>query len=360
MKLSLEPEKPVESVLTDRRRISVCHIVAADLWAGAEAQIAMLLAKLSEEPDLSLCAIALGDGRLVDELRAANIEVKVIAQPHKRFVACYREARRFLQGRGVEIIHSHKTKENILAFLLAKRAGIRHMVRTQHGLPEPKTLKDRTVYRLEHITASTTSRIISVSSDLSKRMSGYVSCGKIEVVRNAVNLQQVKSLLSREAAKRKLHLPEHALVIGTAARLEPVKRIDIFLDVAQRIAQHLPNSFFVIAGAGSERGRMEQLLVGTVVERQVQFLGDRDDVYDVLRAMDLLLITSDHEGLPTVLLEAMALGTPVVSRRVGGIPEVIDDQVNGVLVDSNDAARIAEACVSVLTESSFSLRLAQS
>ena len=364
MKLALKRACLPRSVPSVTRRISVCHVVAADIWAGAEAQIAMLLAELSQEPELSLCAIALGEGRLVDELGACNIDLKVIPQSHGRFVGCYREACALLRGRDVQVIHSHKSKENILALLLAKKFGIHHIVRTQHGLPEPKTLKDRAVYSLERMTSSSVSRVICVSSDLCTHLGRHANPRKIEIIRNAINLSQVKSTLSREAAKRRLGIPEHAPVIGTAARLEPVKRLDLFLAAAQHISAKcichgLRDPFFVIAGEGSERDRMEQLICGTVLESRTLFLGHRNDIYDVLRAMDLLLITSDHEGLPTVLLEAMALGTPVASRKVGGIPEVVDDQVNGVLVDSSDPLRIARACLPVLTGASFALRLTQ-
>jgi glycosyltransferase involved in cell wall biosynthesis len=95
------------------------------------------------------------------------------------------------------------------------------------------------------------------------------------------------------------------------------------------------------------------------LESRARFLGHRDDVYDIVRAMDLLLITSAHEGLPTVVLEAMALGTPVVSRRVGGISEAIEDQVTGMLVDSADPSFIARACLSLLANSSMACHFAQ-
>jgi len=364
MKLALKPVVLPRSVPSVARRISICHVVAADMWAGAEAQIAMLLAELSRDQELSLCAIALGEGRLADELRACSIELKVIPQSHGRFIGCYRQACDLLRGRDVQIIHSHKSKENILALLLAKRFGIRHIVRTQHGLPEPKTLKDRAVYSLDRMTSSSVRRVICVSSDLRKHLGHYAGPSKIEIIRNAINLAQVQSTLSREAAKRSLGIPEQTPLIGTAARLEPVKRLDLFLAAAQHISAKcicsgLRNPFFVVAGEGSERNRMEQLISGTALEKQIRFLGHRDDVYDIIRAMDLLLITSDHEGLPTVLLEAMALGTPVVSRKVGGIPEVIDDQVNGVLIDSSDAERIAQTCIPVLTKVSFACQLAK-
>jgi glycosyltransferase involved in cell wall biosynthesis len=358
--LKFQPES--QSLKLEARNstpLSVCHVVTADLWGGAEAQIANLLTRLSREPEFSIFVIALGDGRLTDELREAGLEVKVIEQPHRKFLGCYRQAHSFLRGRSVDIIHSHKSKENVLAFLVAKGTGIPHMIRTQHGIPELKTLKDRIVYGLERVTLPWASCVLNGSSDLGRRTARLTDPGKVKVVRNAINLEQVSSSLTREEAKRTLGIPEDALLVGTAARLEPVKRIDIFLDAAEKIYGELPRAFFVIAGQGSERDCLEHRVRGTALESKVRFLGHRNDVYDIVRAMDLLLITSDHEGLPTVVLEAMALGTAVVSRRVGGIPEAIDDQVTGMLVDSAEPASVARACLSLLANPGVACRFAQ-
>jgi glycosyltransferase involved in cell wall biosynthesis len=340
-------------------QLSICHVVTADLWAGAEVQIANLLTRLSREPEFRILVIALGEGRLTDELRKADIELKFVPQPHRRFTACYRQAYGFLRGRSIDIIHSHKSKENVLAFFVAKSAGIPHLVRTQHGRAELKTLKDYFVYALERMTLRAVNQVLNGSSDLGRRTARYLDRSKVKVVRNAINLDEVSSALTHEAAKRKLGIPENALLVGTAARLEPVKRIDIFLETARHIGGHLANVFFVVAGDGSERARMEQRIRRTALESRVRFLGHRDDVYDILRALDLLLITSDHEGLPTVVLEAMALGTPVVSRNVGGIAEAIDDRGSGVLVDSSDPRSIAQACLPLLTDRDMACRLSR-
>jgi glycosyltransferase involved in cell wall biosynthesis len=146
-------------------------------------------------------------------------------------------------------------------------------------------------------------------------------------------------------------------VAGIVGRLDPVKRVDLFLEVARCLSHQLPSACFVIAGAGREEAALRDSLRGSELERQVYFLGERGDICDVLRAMDLLLITSDHEGLPTVLLEAMALGIPVVARNVGGISEVICDKVSGRLVNSADAGAIAAAALPLLTTEDSRSRL---
>lgn len=364
MKVDLELSKVEAGEPFNFRRISICHIVSADLWAGAEAQIATLLGKLSGEHDLLLHVIALGEGRLGQVLRAAGVEVNTVSSPQGGFRSCYRKALAFLRHKRIDVLHSHKSKEHILALLLARTLDVPHLVRTQHGMPEPRTLKDRLVYGLARRTESSASRIISVSSDLSRRLEWYVDRQKIAVVPNAINVQQVKSPLSKEAAKRSLGIPERVPAIGTAARLEPVKRIDLFLAVAQHLSAQcalhaVPAPVFVIAGDGSERRRLQQLITETALHDKVCFLGHRDDVYDVIRAMDLLLITSDHEGMPTLVLEAMALGTPVVSRRVGGVPEIIVDGVEGTLIDASDPFSIARACLPLLTTPGLAYRFTE-
>lgn len=329
-------------------RLAVCHLVSAEQWAGAEAQIAMLLRHLAADPSLSLSAIVLGEGRLGEELKNCGIATALIPHASGRFLASFHGASRFLRGEKIDVLHSHKSKENLLALLLARRFGVPFLVRTQHGMPEPHTLKDRVVYCMESMTARYANRVICVSSDLEQRLASKVSDEKLTVIRNAIDLARVRSRFTAGEAKIRLEISPECQVAGIVGRLEAIKRVDLFLDVARCLSRELPSARFVIAGGGREETALRESLRGSDLERRTLFLGERDDIYDVLRAMDLLLITSDHEGLPTVLLEALALGVPVVARNVGGIGEVISDCVSGRLVNTADAGTIASASLPLL------------
>jgi glycosyltransferase involved in cell wall biosynthesis len=344
-----EPEAQARLALCAKREIAVCHVVSAEIWAGAEAQIAMLLRQLAAETALSLSAIVLGEGRLGAELTNSGIETALIPRSSGKFLATFHEASRLLRGKKIDVLHSHKSKENLLALLLAKRLAVPFLVRTQHGMPEPHTLKDRAVYRMERLTARYASRVVCVSGELQQRLAGKVSAEKLAVIRNAIDLNGIQSSLTVAEAKKRLGISPERRVAGIVGRLDPVKRVDLFLEVARCLSHQLPSACFVIAGAGREEAALRDSLRGSELERQVYFLGERGDICDVLRAMDLLLITSDHEGLPTVLLEAMALGIPVVARNVGGISEVVCNNVNGRLVDSADARAIAAAALPLLS-----------
>jgi glycosyltransferase involved in cell wall biosynthesis len=342
---------------TGGRSISVCHVIPYDSWAGAEVQVAILLGELSRVEGLSVAAIILGEGKLAEVVRN-EVATKVIAQSSGGFLGCYRQAAGFLRTTKVDILHSHKSKADILATFLAKRLGIPHIVRTHHGLPEPRTMKDRIAYQLEWMTERYASRVICVSDDLRCHVRKRTSFSQIDVVHNAINLALVRSDLSPAAAKMRLNIEPETMVVGIAARLVPVKRLDLFLAAARHINAEFPDVAFLIAGAGREISSLRESIRGTDIQKKVLFLGQRDDIYDVMRAMDTLLITSDHEGLPTALLEAMALGVATVSRDVGGIGEVVLDGVNGLLVDSSDPQILARACVYLLSDEGCRHRLA--
>ena len=352
------------NVVVRARKISVCHIASGDRWAGAEVQIATLLRELVLRDDLALSAVLLNEGRLAAELRNAGIDVLVIPEATTSFFRILREAAKHLRGKGIRILHSHRYKENLLATLLARRCRIPIVVRTQHGAPEPfqgaRKYKQAFLQWIDRLTARYyTDSVIAVSGELRERLARSTNSQKIVTIPNSIAIDSTRPRLAVAEAKAKLGIAESSPVIGTAGRLEPVKRLDIFLQAAKRMAERNPEMKFVIAGAGSEEASLRGLAEACGLGKQVLFLGHRDDVGDVLHAMDIFLLTSDHEGLPTVLLEALGLGVPVVTRAVGGIPEVVQDDLNGVLIGTGDPSTVAEACLALLQDEPRRKRLAQ-
>ncbi len=345
------------------RRFSVCHVISGDLWAGAEAQAAALLKALARRPELDLRAILLNEGELARRLRDSGIEVRVIPESGHGFFQILNEAAEFLRARPVEILHSHRYKENVLAALLARRCGIPHLVCTRHGAPEPfqgwRHLKHGAVQVLDRLTARfAADRIISVSQELRDRLIRHLPAEKVVTITNGIDTDQVVSSLSKSEAKRRLGLHEAVKVVGYVGRLVPVKRLDIFLRAAKQLAAADPTVRFVIAGDGPEEERLLALTHELDLDDRVRFLGYRARVYDVMLAFDVFILCSDHEGLPISLLEAMYLGVPVIARLVGGIPEVVQNGVTGILLNAPDPACLADACRSLLAQDGFGEQVA--
>lgn len=335
--------------------IGVCHIASGDCWAGAEVQVATLLRSLSAKNEFRMSAIFLNEGRLGEEARKCGVEVTVIPEHSNGFFEILSKAAQFFHGKSVQILHSHRYKESLLSAFLAHRCRIPHVIRTQHGLLEPrpgyKGLKQALIHAVDRCALNwTADRVIGVSSDVTNRLRKHVRAGKVVTIFNGVDRDVVRSSLNVAEAKRRLGIPVDCMAIGTAGRLERVKRLDIFLGAAKLIATQHSKTRFVIAGDGSERLRLQAFAHKLGIAHLVHFLGHRNDVFDVLRAFDILVICSDHEGLPMVLLEALLLGVAVVSRRVGGISEVIEDNRTGVLVASDSPSALAEACLGVLAD----------
>ncbi len=356
--LARQTDEPVGSA-----PISVCHIVNGGAWAGAESYVATLFRALSRCEGICLSAILLSDGRLADELCKYCSRVEVISEHGHTWLGIIRTASRLAKMWKVDILHSHQHKEDLLSVAIAQCAGVPHLVRTQHGRPEPfkglRKFRRHLLLGMDHLTAKyRADAVIAVSSNVAEYVATFLDRDRIGVISNGIDLQNVESSLTTRDAKRALQLHEEAPVIGTACRLEPVKRLDLFLSSARCIVRKMPDAQFVIAGQGSKEQYLRQLARDYGLEHQVLFVGHRNDIYDVIRAMDLLVISSDHEGLPMTLLEAMALAVPVVSRAVGGIPEALANG-SGFLIDSADPEILADACLAALRNPSLLHQVAQ-
>jgi glycosyltransferase involved in cell wall biosynthesis len=345
-------------------RIPVCHVVGGGDWAGAEAQVATLLRGLSKSPDVALHAIVFYDHRLAKELRNAGVEVHVANAQDKSFLRLIAECSQFVKSRRIQVLHSHCYKENILALALSRLCKVPHLVRTEHGLAEPysaiRNLKHWCVLAADRMAAGyTPDRIIGISSDLGEYWKRHARPEKVMVLRYGVELERIHSEFSAAEAKQRLGISGDEFVIGIGARLEPIKRLDIFVATAAYLSEKIPNSRFVIAGGGRQEQWLRQLVADSGLQERVLLLGERKDVYDVLRALDILLMCSDHEGSPMVMLEAMNLGVAVVSRAVGGIPEVLGAGSAGILVNSESPEVLGRACLQLFEKPDLRASLVQ-
>ena len=279
--------------------------------------------------------------------------MQVAGEDQKSFLQVLSECSKFVKSRNVQVLHSHNYKENLVALLLSRFCKVPYLVRTEHGHPEPYSVirnpKHWCVLTADRLAAKyATARIVGVSADIGEYWKRHGDPRRV-TVSNAVDMEGVISSFSAAEAKRLLGIRADSFVVGIAARLESIKRHDLFVATAKYLAEILPNANFIIVGGGRQRGSLEQLILQSGLQKRVTLVGERNDVYDVLRAMDILLICSDHEGIPMVMLEAMALKVAVVARKVGGIPEVIQDGVNGILVPSDSPEDLGGACLTIFT-----------
>ena len=251
--------------------LGVCHIASGDRWAGAEVQLTALLNGLRQCPDLRVSAIFLNEGRPAEEARQIGIDVCVFDEAQQSFFQILWGAGRFLAGRNVQVLHSHRYKENLLAALLARRCHVPIHVCSQHGAPEPfkgwRGLRQGAIQALDRqVALRATDRVISVSDELRAQLARSLPEGKVITIHNGIDEDKVVSRFTAAEAKQRLGIPPDCAVVGTAGRLDPIKRLDIFLNAAEQIGRTLPNTRFVIAGDGTEASRLRDLAASARAE----------------------------------------------------------------------------------------------
>ncbi len=247
----------------------------------------------------------------------------------------------------VDIWHGHDYKTNALGLLL-KRFHPMKLVTTVHGWVH-HTARTPLYYRVDKFCLPRYEKVICVSDDL------FDECRRIgvperrcELVENAIDLDDYARTLAPDQAKAKLGLPANGFLVGAVGRLEPEKGFDILIRAVADLARRGEDVSLVVVGEGGDRPRLEALAAELGVGPRVRLVGWQSDVRPYFEAMDLFALSSFREGLPNVLLEAMALQTPCVATRVNGVPKLVQDGRNGLLVPPGDAAALAAALQALL------------
>ncbi|HTM58203.1 MAG TPA: glycosyltransferase [Candidatus Udaeobacter sp.] len=226
---------------------------------------------------------------------------------------------------------------------LAGAAGIPHLVVTEHIVGTSHSAAQRALKRRELLRADAVTAVCDAVADTLVRDYG-VDRSRLRVVRNGTDPPDeeeewpvVREIRARYAATRVRP------VWVCAARLEEQKGQDVLLEAAAEIVRRGLEFTLLFAGVGSRRDELEARAGTLGLVRRVEFLGQVDELGPLLRAADAVVLPSRWEGLPLTLLEAMARGRPVIASAVGGVPEVVEDRANGLLVPAGDAGALADA-----------------
>jgi len=249
-----------------------------------------------------------------------------------------------IRGSDIHIVHSHLFSANLwgrLAVLLGGRQG---MVTTEHSVSERnKSIKRKAFNRL---LLPICDRVVAVSDAVAEAVliDQGVNRNKLTVIPNGIRCsEQSVQTVKGDPDVHENVLPGTRPRIAAIGRLIPVKRYDLLLEALKISAKRIPNLSCCIIGDGKERTNLESMVKRLQLTDKVFFLGERLDVRNLLHYIDLVVCTSDREGLPMNLLEALDEEVPVVATNVGGVGEVIKTDNTGILVEPGNAKAVAEA-----------------
>lgn len=242
----------------------------------------------------------------------------------------------------VAVWHGHDYKTNALGLLLRRFHPMR-LVTTVHGWVH-HTARTPLYYRIDRWSLRRYERVISVSDDLDRtcRELGVPDDRRV-LLENGIDTTEYTRRRTTAEAKAAVGMPSAGFVIGGVGRLAPEKGFDRLIRAVHQLATGGGDVTLVIVGDGDDRPRLEALAAELGVAARVRLVGWQSDVRGYFEAMDVFALCSLREGLPNVVLEAMALEVPCVATRVNGVPQLIEDGVSGRLVEPDDVDGLTAA-----------------
>jgi len=249
----------------------------------------------------------------------------------------------------VAVWHGHDYKSNALG-LLVRRFWPMTLVTTVHGWVE-HTRRTPLYYKIDKLCLPRYDEVICVSSDLhAECLRVGVSPSRCHLIHNAIDVEEFRrSRTSADARKLFSEAPANA-IIGAMGRLSEEKGFDILIRSVHRLIKSGHDASLWIAGEGPARRSLQSLVNDLGVAEKVRLLGHVEDIKSFFEAIDLFALSSLREGLPNVLLEAMAMEIPIVATRIAGVPSLVADGQNGLLVDPNDVRKLADCLQRLLLD----------
>ncbi len=335
------------------RNIRILHLISGDLWAGAEVMAFNLLRSLNEFPDIDLQVILLNDGRLADELRSLGIAVQIVDEKQHSFWKIYQDIQAIIGTNRPDIIHAHRYKENLLAFMLSKRCRKVKLISTLHGLPEVAGRRPGLITRLKSRTnffllAKFFTKTVAVSNDIGSSLIDHFGFAhkRVAAIHNGMRLPPLPSFSVRDG---------QPFVIGSSGRLFPIKDYPLMIEIARVIAASGTTDIrFELAGDGPERGELERLIHSYGLQDLFILRGHQDDMDSFYRGLNVYINTSVHEGIPMTILEALSHGLPVIAPAVGGIVEIVENGVEGFLIEGRNPQDFAAKCLQLYEDAELS------
>jgi len=256
--------------------------------------------------------------------------------------------REFIKRNRIDVIHCHGYKSNFYG-LLASRGEVPSVTTNHNWLTTHWRLK--TYCFLDSLWIRFFDRIVAVSNEVKKDMLRYkIPAAKIRVVDNGIALERFAKLVETNIMKNQLGLDEKIRIIGTIGSLVIEKGHIYLLEAARQILDVVKDLKFLIIGDGPLRKALEEKSEELGIKKDIIFMGQRKDIPELLMAMDVFALPSIKEGLPIALLEAMASKRPVIATRIGAIPNVIENEDIGVLVEPKDITGLRDAIMNLLND----------
>lgn len=331
------------------------HVNDARTWRGGEQQTLYLVEGLRRRGH-RVALVAQPRSPMAERARAAGIETHEVSMRGELDLAAALAIARILRRAGPDILHYHTSHAHTIGAAAAVMLGRRR----------PRTVLSRrvdfSIYRhsflgLNGLKYRAVDRIIAISDAIrGVLVEDGIDAGRVDVVLSGVDPRRFDAVPPHDL-RRELGLPPATRVVLNVGALADHKGQIYLVDAAPAVLARRADVVFAIAGEGEERPRLEARIASLGIGDRFRLLGFRDDIPALLRGADVYVMPSHMEGLGTAVLDALCCALPIVAARAGGIPEMIRDGENGLLVPPRDPGALAGAILRLLDDPSLARRL---
>lgn len=338
----------------------VLHVINGLFYGGGQRVVLDLLKSLPRVTDVESRLCVLGESSESPLVQYCDLSLPYNGRynnPHI-LLRTAGQLRRVIRRTGVDLLHTHGVDADLIGGLAVQGRRTRHICHL-HITPSTdrkESWKARTRRKmLQWLTRRAGTSFIAVSEAVREQMARYYGLppDRIVTVRNGV--ERADFTESQEIAETG---SSRGIVFGTAARLAPMKGLEYLIQAARRLHEKRLWFELRIAGTGSQRKPLEALAERLKVSDRVRFLGHVSDMAAFYRQLDAFVLPSvSTEGLPLVVLEAMAAGRPIVATRLAGTPEAVREGLDGLLVPAADSIALSEAMAQVATDPELRQRM---
>jgi glycosyltransferase involved in cell wall biosynthesis len=340
------------------KKINILQLVNGFAIGGGEIKLLELIEKLDKEKyKIVVCSVGQG-GPLQSEFERVCPRVVVFEKRHRFDIGLIFKLVKLMRQERIDIVQTTLLYADILGAVAAKIAGVPFVVSW-----DVVTQPFKTLHKMAYSVAKRNMNLVVTVSDAINRKTvaeRNMPVDRVKTIHYGVDLDKFNTNGVDTAVKRReLGLSEDELLVGVVARLNEQKGHKYLVAAAPEIVKQFPHVRFVFVGDGPLRADIEKQIDDLGISRHFTFLGFRDDVHEILKVFDIFVLPSLYEGLPNVVLEAMAAGKPIIATAVDGTPEAVADGETGLLVPSREPEPLKSAIIKLVSDEKTRLVMAR-
>jgi len=342
-------------------KINILHIYQNSKIGGVQQQLLSLLKAYSRERfNPIFCCLGPKEeiGKEIEETKIEFIPLNKLR--YNRFsLGIVLELYRLMKKKQIHVVRTHRYRSNLYGRLAAFLAGVPVIIASVHDNYRTDKRPKRRI--MNRILSKITDKIVAVSEDVKEDIIRYDSIdpSKIEVIPNGIDVERFNPEKNTTDIRKEFSLEDDDIVIGFIGRIVPAKGLEYLLNALPYLKEEFKSIKLLIVGEGSLVEKLKESAKKNNIFDNILFTGRRRDIPEILASINIFVMPSIAEGLPNALLEAMAMGKPIVTTEVGGIPEIVKNGFNGLLVPPRDTLSLSKAIKELISNDRLAAKLGQ-